>query len=78
MVVKAPALDGKRSALYWFYGGVVFTTFVLMTTVSLWHFFGLAFWQPIVAIIISAPLSYLCVRLVVVDANMLMCVQLLG
>jgi hypothetical protein len=47
---------------YWAVGGTVFVVFVLLTTISLWHFFGLEFWQPIIAIILSAPLSYLAVR----------------
>jgi uncharacterized oligopeptide transporter (OPT) family protein len=33
-----------------------------MTATALYEFFGLAFWQPMIAILISAPLAYLAVR----------------
>ena len=51
--------------MYWTYGVIVFATFVFLTTITMWHFFGLALWQPIIAIMLSSPLSYLAVRFVV-------------
>ena len=52
----------RRMRVYWFYGACFFASFVLATTVILWQYFGLAVWQPIIAIILSMPLSYLATR----------------
>jgi uncharacterized membrane protein YdbT with pleckstrin-like domain len=56
-----PARDIR---MYLIVSAVIFAVFALMTTVALYEFFDLAFWQPIIAIIISAPLAYLAVRFV--------------
>ena len=55
-------VERVRLRLYRLYGGTIFVSFVLLTTITLWHFFDLAIWQPIVAIILSCPLSYLATR----------------
>jgi hypothetical protein len=50
---------------------LVFGTFVFLTTLILWHYYGLALWQPIIAITISFPLAYLGTRCVDINVAFL-------
>jgi hypothetical protein len=47
---------------YWLIGSVTFVIFVFCTTISLWHFFNLSPWQPLVAMMVTGPLAYVAVR----------------
>jgi hypothetical protein len=60
--------DSSSRSRYWLYGAAVFVAFVFISTVVLWEFFSLAFWQPIIAIILSMPLAYLGTRLALIGS----------
>ena len=47
---------------YWITGSIAFPVFIALTTFSLWYFFNLAPWHPLVAIAVTGPLAYVAVR----------------
>ena len=61
-VAELTEVNSQKARKYWILGGTVFISFIFLSTITLWHFYGLAIWEPVVAIIISAPLAYLATR----------------